>query len=158
MFTIKQCQYKHRTRRDKTKTLDIHQVNDFMMTVRCSQVQRRVIASIRRVYAGTSLHKHLDDFQMPLFSGPVQWTKSMIVPGKMLGEGWKRRLTKTFRPPYRVDRYNLTHPWFMSCSVSSSQTRTCMATPSRHHWNISSIAYINETTGHADENHTTKLA
>jgi hypothetical protein len=79
---------------------------------------------------------------MPLFSGPVQWTKSMIVPGKMLGGGWKRRLTKTYRPPYRVDRYNLTHPWFMSCSVSSSQTRTCMATPSRHHWNISSIACV----------------
>lgn len=31
------------------------------------------------------------------------------------------------------------YPWFMSCSVSSSQTRTCMALPSRHHWNISSI-------------------
>lgn len=27
----------------------------------------------------------------------------------------------------------------MSCSVSSNQTRTCMALPSRHHWNISSI-------------------
>jgi len=27
----------------------------------------------------------------------------------------------------------------MSCSVSSSQTRTCIALPSRHHWNISSI-------------------
>lgn len=31
------------------------------------------------------------------------------------------------------------YPWFMSCSVSSSQTRTCIATPSRHHWNMSSI-------------------
>lgn len=31
------------------------------------------------------------------------------------------------------------YPWFMSCSVSSSQTRTCIALPSRHHWNISSI-------------------
>lgn len=27
----------------------------------------------------------------------------------------------------------------MSCSVSSNQTRTCIALPSRHHWNISSI-------------------
>lgn len=31
------------------------------------------------------------------------------------------------------------YPWFMSCSVSSNQTRTCIALPSRHHWNISSI-------------------
>ena len=33
-----------------------------------------------------------------------------------------------------------THPWFMSCSVSSSQTRTCMAFPSRIQWKMSSMA------------------
>lgn len=33
----------------------------------------------------------------------------------------------------------LSYPWFMSCSVSSSHTRTCIAFPSRHHWNTSSI-------------------
>lgn len=32
-----------------------------------------------------------------------------------------------------------TYPWFMSCSVSSSQTLTWRAFPSRHHWNISSM-------------------
>jgi len=33
----------------------------------------------------------------------------------------------------------ITHPWFMSCSVSSSHTRTCIAFPSLHQWNISSM-------------------
>ena len=31
------------------------------------------------------------------------------------------------------------YPWFISCSVSSNQTRTCIAFPSLHQWKMSSI-------------------
>lgn len=34
---------------------------------------------------------------------------------------------------------DVTYPWFMSFSVSSSHTLTCMVFPSLHQWNISSI-------------------
>ena len=36
----------------------------------------------------------------------------------------------------------VTHPWFMSCSVSSSHMRTCMALPSRMKWKMSSMARL----------------
>lgn len=35
--------------------------------------------------------------------------------------------------------YSISHPWFISCSVSSSHTLTWRAFPSLHQWNISSI-------------------
>lgn len=141
--------------------LDTHQMNDFVVTVSRGQVQRCVIASVRRIYAGALLHQHLNDLQMALFGSPVQRTESVVIPGnvqqKSKGENvWRRKHSAHLTVAACVQ--HLTHPWFMSCSVSSSQTRTCMAMPSRHHWNMSSIAYVNETTGQADGNRTRKLA
>jgi len=78
-------------------------------------------------------------------NGLNPWS-SLETKKKSKGENvWRRKHSAHFTAATCIR--HLTHPWFMSCSVSSSQTRTCMAMPSRHHWNISSIAYVNETTG-----------
>lgn len=143
---------------DATKKLDTHQMNDFMVTMGRGQVQRCIIASICGIYAGASLHQHLDNLQMALFGGPVQRTESVIIPGNVQQ---RVKMSDDRHIPPTLPRRNvqhLTHPWFMSCSVSSSQTRTCMAMPSRHHWNMSSIDYVNEPSGQADGNCTRKLA
>jgi hypothetical protein len=54
-------------------------MHNFMMAVRCCQMQRRVVTSVRGVNAGTSLHKHLDDFQVAFLGRPVQRAKPVVI-------------------------------------------------------------------------------
>lgn len=97
-------------------------------------MQRRVVTPICGIYTRAPLHQHFDDFQMTLLGSPMQRTESVIV---------SETNNQNELNGKRTTRLYTTCPWFMSCSVSSNHTRTCMATPSRHHWNMSSISVKN---------------
>ena len=55
----------------------------------------------------------------------------------MVIASWKRGLHNVLT--LHSISVKILYPWFMSCSVSSNQTRTCIAFPSLHQWKISSI-------------------
>ena len=101
------------------------------MSVGGGQVERGIVAHVGRVNPRPTGDEHLDDLSVAALGRPVQRRELMVIPAKKNYDQFSFAITEI--PAL------CTHPWFMSCSVSSSHMRTCMESPFLIHWKMSSI-------------------